>query len=276
MAIQLHFCIETTTSLHSFLKKEGFSDVLLASYKKKPFAFLKDVPLLLDASLQKGATICVILSEEINKIPPIEKELNIVYEDAYLLVIDKPKNVATLGTGSHFAYNLAGMVSYYYQQRGIHSKIHFVNRLDLQTSGLTLLAKHQYIHALFSKRVEIEKKYYALVCGHPSFENGYIQEKIARPDPRSIKRVIAENGQEALTHYQLIRYIQEDSLLDITLHTGRTHQIRVHMASIGHPLVGDVLYGGRQDENFCLKSYYLSFIHPILKKRLTFTLPPFE
>jgi 23S rRNA pseudouridine1911/1915/1917 synthase len=254
------------------MKQASFSDTLIRHYNRQPFASYQGKVLSLDSMLEAGQIIDVFLPEEKNSIPPQEGPLSIVYEDAYLLILNKPSGLATLGTGSHFANNLAGHISAYYQHKQIPSRIHFVNRLDKETAGLILLAKHQYVHALLAKQTII-KKYYALVEGRVFPSASLIDRPIARLAPPSTKRIIAEYGQVAQTQYQVVDFRTDSSVLDITLLTGRTHQIRVHLAGIGHPLIGDTLYGSTIDSPLCLQSYFLSFDHPITKQKMTFTLP---
>ncbi|WP_273122610.1 RluA family pseudouridine synthase [Bacillus weihaiensis] len=203
---------------------------------------------------------------------------SIVYEDDHCLVINKPANVPSIPSRDHPSGTLANGLIYYYEQRNIPSTIHIVNRLDKDTSGLMLVAKHRFAHSLFStqqKKKQIHRSYEAIVHGAVRLSEGTISKKIGRKSDSIIERVVTEDGQEAITHYKVLSTSKELSHIKLVLDTGRTHQIRVHMASIGHPLCGDSLYGGRMDhiQRQALHSSELTFFHPILLKELSFSLP---
>lgn len=271
--MEVSYVVNHPQTLAAFLQHHRVSQSLMHGYPTTLQAHCNHQLLALNDLLSPNDVIILTFSKEANTIPPLHYPLTIIYEDDYLLVVDKPPYLATLGTGSHYSYNLAGMVSAYYQQQGIQSKIHFVNRLDKDTQGLTLLAKHQYIHALLSHPTPIEKKYRALVQGHLLEKKGWITHPISRLAPPSTKRIIHPQGQSAFTYYEVISTINENSLVELTLYSGRTHQIRVHLSSIGHPLVNDELYGLKSEGKFYLQSFYLAFQHPITNKPMQFTLP---
>lgn len=177
--------------------------------------------------------------------------LSIVYEDDYLLIAEKPAGISTIPSKGHPSGTLANAIVHHYEQTGHTAAVHFVTRLDLNTSGLVLVAKHRHIHHLFSlaqQEQTITKTYLALVEGQPVPPEGRIDKPISRVDNSSIRRQIHPDGQPASTLYQTIDTFQTGtqpcSLVRLQLLTGRTHQIRVHMASLGHPLLGDALYGG--------------------------------
>ncbi|RBW69951.1 RluA family pseudouridine synthase [Bacillus taeanensis] len=206
---------------------------------------------------------------------PIHLPLTIVYEDDHFLLVNKPPNITTIPSRQELNVSLAQAVLYYYEQHHIPSTIHVVNRLDRDTSGLVLIAKHRYVHDLLSKQQKqktMKRTYLAFV--HGIVEKG--KEKINRPIGRKegsiIEREVREDGQAAVTHYQVLEQWKQYALLALSLETGRTHQIRVHMASLQHPLLGDTLYGGRRDfiNRQALHSHTLTFYHPFLEKVLTF------
>lgn len=271
MAIKFNLKTSEATILKELLKKSGFSQKIIKTYTKSFVASFESNILNLNSTLFEGQEILITLKDEINPSPQIMGELNIVYEDEFFLLINKPKNLATIATKAHFENNLAGIVSYYYKKNNINSKIHFINRLDYLTSGLILLAKHQYIHSLLSKQ-KIIKKYRALVLGNIKQEHGFINMPITRSKTEKIKRVVSKEGSPALTEYYVINHLDNSTLVKIILHSGKTHQIRVHFQNIGHPLVGDPLYS-ENDYNtnpFYLESYYIAFFHPFLKEEKTF------
>lgn len=215
--------------------------------------------------LHFGDVLTFIYPDEINDMEPYEFPLKIVYEDDYLLIIDKPKGIACLPTKAHYNHSLANILTYYYNQINLHSTIHFVNRLDKDTSGLMIIAKYREIHDLMIKDFNhIYRIYQAHVEG--CVDKGTITLPIYKNN-NEMKRIIDERGVKAITHYQCLSYKDNISLVRFRLETGRTHQIRVHMSAIGHPLVGDEFYGS--DGNFDLDSVMVAFTHPVTKQIIT-------
>ena len=210
--------------------------------------------------------VFVKLLDEVCNVITTDKPINIVYEDDYLLIVDKPADLDVEPTMANNEETLANYVANYYKQKDIKSNIHLVNRLDKATSGLVILAKNQYIHNLLND-AKIIKKYQAVVEG--KVKKGTIKIKISKDD-NSIKRVIDPNGKECITKYKLIKFDGTNSLVDIEILTGRTHQIRLSFASINHPLVGDKLYNSNYVEgtNMFLRAYNLQFVHPISNKKI--------
>lgn len=200
--------------------------------------------------------------------------LHIVYEDKYLLVVEKEYGMNTIPSREHPTGSLANGIIGYYEQKGIHATTHIVTRLDRDTSGLVLIAKHRHIHHLLceaQKRGEVNRKYIAFVEGNIEESTGTILAPIGRREDSIIQREVRTDGQEAITHYQVCSKHGLFSVVELKLETGRTHQIRVHMASIGHPLVGDDLYGGKREFFFrqALHCFYLQFTHPITGELVT-------
>ena len=208
-------------------------------------------------------------------IVPTDIPLDIVYEDEDVLVINKPSNMPTHQSMGNYENSLANGVMYYYKSKGEERVFRAVNRLDKDTSGLMAVAKNSYIHARLGEEIqkkELKRKYMCIVCGDVE-RDGTVDAPIRRADGSVINRIVAPDGQRAVTHYRVVKRYGEYTLLEMELETGRTHQIRVHMAYIGHPLVGDWLYG-TEDHNIAkrqmLHSCYLCFTHPITGQIMEF------
>lgn len=250
-------------SVKDFLLSSGISHTIL---KKAKFGGItvSGKTVTVRHILKKNEELRVFvpeISEE--RIPPISIPIPVVYEDEHILIVDKPTGMPTHPSKGNSLPTLANAVV---ALMGKEFVFRAVNRLDRDTSGLVLIAKNAFCASRLSlamKRREIIKKYVALVEGKPANKKGMIDAPIRRESEGSIKRIVASDGKDALTEYEVIKQNEDCSLLEITLHTGRTHQIRVHMAYIGHPLVGDFLYGKRRDEGYELRCHFLSFVHPI-------------
>ncbi len=201
--------------------------------------------------------------------------LDIVFEDEDILVLNKSPYMPTHPSMGNYTNSVANGVMYYYRVRGEEHVFRAVNRLDKDTSGLMAIAKNSYIHARLAGEIqtkELRRKYRCIVCGDVK-NDGVVNAPIKRADGSVINRIVSSDGQRAVTRYRVMERYGEYTLLEMELETGRTHQIRVHMAHIGHPLVGDWLYG-REDHSIAprqlLHSCYLSFIHPISGRKLEF------
>lgn len=224
----------------------------------------------------------IVIKEKEKEAPEItyeNKDLKIVYEDQYLVIIDKEAHLTVHPVGSKTKDTLVNRLLYHIKDLstiGGTLRPGIVHRLDRDTSGLMIVAKEDTTHKLLSdmlKNHEIEKKYICLVKGNLKEKWGTINLPIKRI-PGTTKMKISVYGRSAITHYKLIETIGPYSLLSVKIETGRTHQIRVHMAHIGHPIVGDTLYG-KADKNIkidrqFLHSYEISFKHPIINKNMRF------
>lgn len=213
-------------------------------------------------------------------IVPVPMDLNIIYEDDDLMVINKAAGLPVHPSQGNFDNTLANGVAHYFLKKDESFTFRAVNRLDRDTTGLLILAKHMLSAAILypmAAKKEIRRDYLAIVTGL-SKEEGSICLPIARKEGSVIERCVdIQRGEYALTHYKRLFYDEEKdcSLLLITLATGRTHQIRVHMKQIGHPLLGDFLYNPdyRFIKRQSLHSYRLSFPHPLTGKHMEFTAP---
>ena len=215
-------------------------------------------------------------NEDNSNIVPTEMNLDIVYEDEWLLVVNKPSGITIHPSILHFNNSLSNGIRAYFDKIGLKKKIRPVNRLDKDTSGLVIFAKCEYIQECLSLQMQegiLKKEYLCLVSGTINQKSGTINLPIARKEGSIMERCIDEKGKQAITHYKVLKEFENYSLVQCTLETGRTHQIRLHMSSIGHPLLGDTLYGTSSPliSRQALHSYKIKFIHPITKKELELT-----
>ena len=225
-----------------------------------------------------GDTITVDLSldEDNSNIVSTPMNLDIIYEDEWLLVLHKPAGITIHPSMLHFDTSLSNGVKYYFNSIGLKKKIRPVNRLDLNTSGLVVFAKCEYIQECLSKQMEnktFKKEYLCIVSGKFKDKVGTLNLPIARKKNSIIERCVNNNGQKSITHYEVLQEFDNYSLVKCILETGRTHQIRVHMSYIGHPLLGDTLYGKSSPliDRQALHCSKLEFIHPISKQNMIFT-----
>ena len=226
-------------------------------------------------TVNKGDVITLTLPEESIDDTIIHEDINldIVFEDDYLMIVNKPSNMPVMVTKSHPTQTLSNALCYYFEKFHIMSKIHLVNRLDKDTSGLMIVAKNRYIKYLLSENLKhkIKREYYCVVTGVMKEKKGDINLPILKLNDDSIKRTVHPNGLEAMTSFEVISYNQHYSLLKVWLKTGRTHQIRVHLSHIGYPIVGDQLYNSlKESYDMMLFSHKIEFIHPITKELIVF------
>jgi 23S rRNA pseudouridine1911/1915/1917 synthase len=204
--------------------------------------------------------------------------LEIIFEDEYILIVNKPPFMNTIPSREHPSGSLANALLGYYEKINLSAATHIVTRLDRDTSGLVLIAKHRHVHHLLSEQQKsgrIKRTYVALIHGNMSEDVGTIVEPIGRKSDSIIEREVSENGQYACTHYQVLKRFHSFNYIQLQLETGRTHQIRVHMSYLGHPLLGDSLYGGeiKLINRQALHCRALSLVHPFHKEQLTFEIP---
>lgn len=229
----------------------------------------------LDYKIRGGETLLINLDrEEEQNITPVPMELVIVYEDTSLVVVDKPPFLVVHPTKSHQDDTLTNGLLYYFKKNHDPSIVRLVSRLDMNTSGLVLVAKNQFTHSAFARYGEQEKTvktYLAITQGIWQEKQGTIDAPIYWPDQNDYRRYVHELGQPSITHYKVLDEFSGYSLVEFTLETGRTHQIRVHSTYLGHPIVGDELYGGplfSDTPRQFLHAWQLDFIHPMTKQRI--------
>lgn len=216
--------------------------------------------------------IITLPQEEASFITSVEGTLDIIYEDAHLLVLNKPCQMPVHPVKQHQTDTLANLVAYRMEQREESYVFRAINRLDRDTSGLVIIAKDKFTANALKNAVY--KEYLALVHGEIK-EGGTINVPIGLHDDSKIVRHVVEHGAPAITHYAALNSNKEYSFLRLWLETGKTHQIRCHMSSIGHPLLGDDLYGGKRDKinRQALHCGMIRFTHPITGERLELCAP---
>lgn len=218
-------------------------------------------------------------SEDNSNIVPTKMDINIIYEDEWFLVVNKAPGLPIHPSRLHYTDSLSNGIKFYFDSIGLQKKIRPVNRLDIDTSGLVIFSKCEYIQEAFIRQMNnktFQKEYLCLVDGILEQKTGTINLPIGRKKDSIIERCIDKhNGHPSITHYEVIKEFKNFSLLKCKLETGRTHQIRVHLSAIGHPIVGDTLYSHKSDliNRQALHSYKISCIHPISGKTLIFESP---
>ena len=228
-----------------------------------------------------GDIIGVRLPEETSDFPPENIPLDIIYEDDDLILVNKQPGIIVHPTKGHPEHTIANAVMYYMQETGQSFKVRFANRIDMDTTGIIIVAKNANAQNELSNQMRhnaVIKRYITLVQGIIEEDHFTIDLPIGRPDQVSIQRkVMTEGGKDAVTEVKVLQRFESEkygpyTLCEIILHTGRTHQIRVHMSHIGHVIAGDELYGGRTDiiSRQALHAYHIEFTHPATGEYMTF------
>ena len=273
---------DSPCTVESYLKKRGYSHPILVQLKKTQNGILVN---------QKWAYVKTILNPDdkleihleetasSEHIVPVELPFSIVYEDEDILVVNKPADMPIHPSINNYENTLANAVAYYYKKQGETFIFRCINRLDRDTTGLLIIAKHALSASILSKQMkarEIRRTYLAVCKGQLPAEVGIINAPIARKADSAIERCVDfSNGESAVTHYRVRYYQNGYSLVELHLETGRTHQIRIHMQYLGNPLPGDYLYcpDYAKISRTALHSYRLAFCHPITGKRMDFYAP---
>ena len=272
----------TGLRIEQYLRRRGYSYQNLARLKKMRESILLNGAWTYMRTAVKDDDILTVHIQEPESspnIPPVKLPLDIVYEDEDIVVVNKPAGMPVHPSLNNYENSLANGLMYYYQEQGKPFIFRCTNRLDRDTSGLTVVAKHMVSSSILSSmgmRHEITREYLAIVRGALKPSEGTIDAPIGRTGSSLIERKIDfENGERAVTHYRVVEEQNGHSLVSLILETGRTHQIRVHMKYIGHPLVGDYLYNPDMEyiDRQALHSHRLSFTHPVTGEKMEFTAP---
>ena len=254
----------------------GVSTALMNKLKWQEKLFVNGISQRTNFPVQAGDVITLPLEEDEPDYPAEEGQLSILYEDDYLLAVDKPAGMLIHPSRSRNTGTLANLVVGYYQKTGQHSAFHPVTRLDRDTFGIVLLAKSAHVHTLL-QQTDVEKIYHACTFGGPAEDRGIIDLPIARKPLPSLLREIRPDGKPSVTEFTVLARSGETAKLALKPITGRTHQLRVHCAHMGYPILGDPQYGseeslalsqksGLTSQLLCAKS--LRFTHPLTGEKL--------
>lgn len=266
------------SNVKEVLKAEfSMSDRLLLKLKKLDKIYLNgNVTSVNHPVLENNLIECYLDYEEDNSnIIPTEMPLNIIYEDEAYIVVNKPAGIPVHPSMDHYTDSLSNGIAFYFNQIGLKKKIRPVNRLDKDTSGIVIFAKNEYIQECLVRQMkskEFIKRYIAVVNGNLDNLEGTINAPIARKEGSIIERCVSETGDIAITHYKVLKRKTDFDIVECILETGRTHQIRVHFAYLGHSLLGDTLYGTSSSliNRQALHAYKVEFTHPLSKKKVKY------
>ena len=268
--------------VEQFLRRKRYSGQNLSEIKRMPKSILVNgVHYYMRQELSKGDHLQVRICETQNseKIPPTKLPLDIIYEDEDLLVLNKPAGMPIHPSLNNYTNSMANALAYYFQSQGKPFIFRCCNRLDRDTSGLTIVSKHLVSGSILSdmtKYREVHREYLAIARGSVTPSEGTIQAPLGRKNGTIIERTVDwEHGEDAVTHYKVVKEANGHSLVSLRLETGRTHQIRIHMKYLGYPLIGDYLYNPDMEymTRQALHSHHMEFIHPITGEHMSFTAP---
>lgn len=268
--------------VEQFLRRKRYSGQNLSEIKRMPKSILVNgVHYYMRQELSTGDHLQVRICETQNseKIPPTKLPLDIIYEDEDLLVLNKPAGMPIHPSLNNYTNSIANALAYYFQSQGKPFIFRCCNRLDRDTSGLTIVSKHLVSGSILSdmtKYREVHREYLAIARGSVTPSEGTIQAPLGRKEGTIIERTVDwEHGEDAVTHYKVVKEANGHSLVSLRLETGRTHQIRIHMKYLGYPLIGDYLYNPDMEymTRQALHSHHMEFTHPITAEHMSFTAP---
>ena len=261
------------TRLKTFLQSLGLSGTYWKKMKAAGAITVNGIPTQRDALLQPGDVIQWHFLPEHSDLLPEEAPIDILLETELLLAVNKPAGLVTHNAGKERTPSLSRRVAWYYKEHELPCAVHPVSRLDRETSGIVLFAKNACVHHMLSAG-HLEKTYLGLTLGHWEQKEGRIDLPIGRKPGSIVERQVSPEGAPARTRYTVLEERGHLSLVQFQLETGRTHQIRVHCAALGHPLLGDTLYGapGKPGRHY-LHAYRLRLTEPFTGQPLTLTAP---
>lgn len=262
-------------TVEQFLRREGFSSRMLTALRKLPLGLLLEGAHIRTVDpLSPGQTLEVNLPEEEKRMPPCDIPVPVLYEDEDVILYNKPAEMPCHQSGGHIYNTLSSVYAAHCAQTGIVTPFRAINRLDKDTTGAVVAAKNQFAAGKLWKAVK--KRYFALVEGRMPFPAGLIDLPILREKPLEMRRIVDPDGREARTEFHVLAQGNGISLLGFVLHTGRTHQIRVHLSHLKRPLLGDVFYGGREEPELSRQALHcgqVTFPHVITGERVTVAAP---
>lgn len=273
---------ENELRIEQFLRRKRYSQSVLTQLKKHCRQVLvNDTPLYMNQRIHTGDTLTVHLIENTSspQVLPVCLPLDIIYEDEDIVVVNKPAKMPTHPSQNNRDNTLANALAWYYKEQGKPFVFRCANRLDRDTSGVTVISKHMLSAAILSSQTakhNIRKEYLAIVRGIVTPSEGTIDAPLGRKPGSIIERIIdEEQGEHAVTHYRVVKSKDGYSLVSLLLETGRTHQIRIHMKHLGFPLIGDYLYNPDLEriQRQALHSYRMTFLHPVTGNPVCFAAP---
>ena len=263
-------------TIKEFLKENNVGRGKIEYIRVNKLSLVNDVFMPLETKLQKGDKLSFIIDENIDFVAE-NKDIDVVYEDEYVLIVNKPINMIIHPDDKSKTGTLVNLVANYYKKKNINRQVRYIHRIDKDTSGLLIVAKTNEAHEFLSEQLKERKalrKYQCIVNGNIKEDTFTINKPIHR-HPNDRKRMaIIEGGREAVTHVKILKRFGRYTLVECSLETGRTHQIRVHLSSVGHSIVGDPVYGIKK-EHFktngqLLHAKTIGFIHPKTKELMQF------
>lgn len=268
---------DSDESIKQILKnKFNMSERYILKLKRNKCICINGSPVYIDFKIKSGDLLSIeenFEEDSSNIVQNPNIKLKILFEDDYILIVDKPANLPVHPSILHYESSLSNGVKNYYEKINLKKKIRPVNRLDKDTSGIVIFAKSEYIQECLVKQMKsnIFKKYYiAILEGILPNDKGTIDVPIERKENSIIERTASPYGEKAISHYRVLKRFNDMTKVEFSLETGRTHQLRVHSKYIGHPIVGDTLYGHASNliSRQALHAYKIEFIHPITEEKI--------
>lgn len=274
--MDLYYTVKKSdVSIKQILKNEfNMSERFILKLKSSKCIFVNGSCVPIFFEVHPGDVLSIhenFVEDSSNVVPNASVSLCILYEDDFLLIVDKPAGLSVHPSILHYNDSLSNGVKFYFDKIGLRKRIRPVNRLDKDTSGIVIFAKNEYIQECLVKQMStncFQKKYIAVLDGVLERDFGTIVAPITRKNGSIIERCVDDNGDYAVSHFRVLSRFNGMTEVEFVLETGRTHQLRVHSKFIGHPIVGDTLYGTFSNliSRQALHSYYVKFIHPITKE----------